>query len=82
MREIARWLYETIPGLSNLFPAPWLFLLAFYALVGLIVVVVALWLFWKWFHSGLDGIPDPVHPVIQRVVVVHEHRHIREGDRD
>lgn len=25
---------------------------------------------------------DPVHPVIQRVVVVHEHRHIREGERD
>lgn len=80
MREIARWLYETIPGLPELFPAPWRFLLAFYALVGLIVAVLALWLFWKWFKSGLDGIPDPVHPVIQRVIVVHEHRHIDDGD--
>lgn len=51
-------------------------------MVGLIVVVLARWLFWKWFNSGLDGIPDPAHPVIQRVIVVHEHRHIREGERD
>ena len=34
MKEIARWLYETVPGLSDLFRAPWLFLLAFYALIG------------------------------------------------
>ncbi len=77
MKTLAAWLYESFPVLQEWFPIPALFLLALYALVALIGLATAAWLFWKWFNSGLDGIPDPVHPVIQRVVVVHEHRHSR-----
>ena len=75
MKTLAAWLYESFPVFQEWFPIPALFLLALYALVALIGLAIAAWLFWKWFNSGLDGIPDPVHQVIQRVVVVHEHRH-------
>ncbi|KLD73915.1 hypothetical protein FZ025_00640 [Xanthomonas hyacinthi] len=78
MKTLAAWLYESFPVFQEWFPIPALFLIALYALVALIGLAIAAWLFWKWFNSGLDGIPDPVYPVIQRVVVVHEHRHSRD----
>ena len=78
MKTLAAWLYESFPVFQEWFPIPALFLIALYALVALIGLAIAAWLFWKWFNSGLDGLPDPVHPDIQRVVVVHEHRHSRD----
>lgn len=77
MKTFAIWLYQTFPIFQDWFPSPVLFLLTLYAVAGLCVLLAAGWLFWKLFTSGLDGVPDPVHPVIQRVVVVHEHRHSR-----
>ncbi len=77
MKALAARLYESFPVFQDWFPIPALFLLALYVLLALIGLAIAAWLFWKWFNSGLGGIPDPVHPVIQRVVVVHEHRHSR-----
>ncbi len=70
MKNLAVWLYESFPVFQEWFPIPALFLLALYALAAVIGLAIAAWLFWKWFNSGLDGIPDPVHPVIQRVLLI------------
>lgn len=46
-------------------------------LVGTFLIVTGSYLILRavdWLLGGSDHIPDPVHPVIQRVVVVHEHR--------
>lgn len=80
MKTFAIWLYQTFPILQDWFPIPVIFLLALYALAGLFVLLAAGWLLWKLLNCGLDSVPDPVHPVIQRVVVVHEHRHSRIGE--
>jgi hypothetical protein len=69
MQSLAALLYESFLAFQEWFPIPALFLLALYALVALTELAIAAWLFWKWFNRGLDGIPDPINPVIQRVVM-------------
>ncbi len=73
IKNLAAWLYESFPVFQEWFPIPALFLLALYTLAALIGLVIAAWLFWKWFNSGLDGISAPGTPG-HSVVVVHELR--------
>lgn len=72
MKTFAIWLYQAFPILQDWFPVPAIFLLALYALAGLVVLLVVGWVFWKLLNCGLDGVPDPVHPVIHRVAIVRD----------